>query len=84
MIISEIIIPIPVCHSLQMSVSEENSGLGPAAAYSAAVSAWLQQVYQAQMVQYGNVDRDDTLRSTLCLDRLPQLSCISSHERQAV
>ena len=27
--------------------------MGPAAAYSAKVAAWLQQAYQAQMVQYG-------------------------------
>ena len=27
--------------------------LGPAAAYSAKVAAWLQQAYQAQIMQYG-------------------------------
>ena len=27
--------------------------LGPAAAYSAQVAAWLQQAYHAQMLQYG-------------------------------
>ena len=27
--------------------------LGPAAAYSAQVAAWLQQAYQAQLMQYG-------------------------------
>ena len=28
--------------------------LGPGAAYSAQVAAWLQQAYQAQLMQYGN------------------------------
>ena len=37
-----------------MSGSEDSPQLGPAAAYSAAVSAWLNQVYQAQMMHYGN------------------------------
>ena len=28
--------------------------LGPGAAYSAQVAAWLHQAYQAQLMQYGN------------------------------
>jgi len=40
------------CRS-EMSGSEDSPQLGPAAAYSAAVSAWLNQVYQAQMMHYG-------------------------------
>lgn len=36
-----------------METPTGDEALGPAAAYSAQVAAWLQQAYQAQMMQYG-------------------------------
>ena len=43
----------PGINIVSMSGADEPQ-LGPGAAYSAQVAAWLHQAYQAQLMQYGN------------------------------